>query len=155
MLEFKESKFYKLLQDFFINNDKETFIQFLAEFYNRTEGIIDKNNIQDEIIKELREMYIKFNEEGIDDNIVREKVNYFIENSNKIQDIITKLIKNTNNIENITSQINTIAKGQSEINLINYLDTGLKLEISKKLDEMYQDGTLKSIINEIISENHN
>ena len=108
MNEFKESKFYKLLQDFFINNDKETFIQFLAEFYNRTEGIIDKNNIQDEIIKELRELYIKFNEEGIDDNIVREKVNYFIENSEKIQDIITKLITTTNNIKNISSQLDTI-----------------------------------------------
>ena len=91
MNEFQDTKFYKLLQDFFINNDKETFIQFLAEFYNKTEGIIIKNNVQDEIIKELREMFIKFNEEGIDDNIVREKVNYFIENSEKIQDIITKV----------------------------------------------------------------
>ena len=115
MLEFKESKFYKLLQDFFINNDKETFIQMLAEFYNKTEGIIDKNIIQDEIIKELREMYIKFNEEGIDENIVREKVNYFIENSNKIQDIITKIIKNTNNIKNINSELEHIAN-----NILNY-----------------------------------
>ena len=58
MNEFQDTKFYKLLQDFFINNDKETFIQFLAEFYNRTEGIINKNNIQDELIKELRELYL-------------------------------------------------------------------------------------------------
>ena len=36
-----------------------------------------------------------------------------------------------------------------------YLDTGMKLEVSKKIDEMYQDGTLKSVINEIISENYN
>ena len=105
MLEFKESKFYKLLQDFFINNDKETFLQMLAEFYNRTEGIIIKNDAQDEIIKELRELFLKFNEEGIDENIVREKVNYFVENNEKIQDIITKIIKNKNNIENITSQM--------------------------------------------------
>lgn len=116
MIEFKESKFYKLLQDFFINNDKETFIQFLAEFYNRTEGIIIKNDGQDEIIKELREMFIKFNEEGIDDNIVREKVNYFIENSEKIQDIITKLIINVNNIENVTSQVNNITHGKDYSN---------------------------------------
>lgn len=108
MNEFKESKFYKLLQDFFINNDKETFLQMLAEFYNRTEGIIDKNIIQDEIIKELQEMYIKFNEEGIDENIVREKVNYFIENGNKIQDIITKINKNINNIKIINSELDTI-----------------------------------------------
>ena len=105
MVEFKESKFYKLLQDFFINNDKETFIQFLAEFYNKTEGIIIKNDMQDEIIKELREMFLLFNEEGIDENIVREKVNYFLENSEKIQDIITKLIINGNDIKNISSQL--------------------------------------------------
>ena len=99
MNEFKESKFYKLLQDFFINNDKETFLQMLAEFYNRTEGIIDKNNVQDDLIKELRELYLMFNEKGIDENIVREKVNYFVENNGKIADIISKLIKNTNDIK--------------------------------------------------------
>ena len=101
MIEFKESKFYKLLQDFFINNDKETFIQFLAEFYNKTEGIIIKNDIQDELIKELRELYLEFNENGIDKNIVREKVNYFLENSVKIKDIIAKLNINTNKIKNM------------------------------------------------------
>ena len=108
MTEFKESKFYKLLQDFFINNDKETFIQFLAEFYNKTEGIIDKNKTQDELIKELRELYLEFNEKGIDNNVVIEKVNYFLNNSVKINDIITKLIRNTHNIENINSQIDNI-----------------------------------------------
>lgn len=80
MSKFEESNFYKALQDFFINADKKTFLQFLAEFYNRTEGIIDKDNIQDDLIKELRELYLEFNEKGIDDNIVREKVNYFLEN---------------------------------------------------------------------------
>ena len=115
MLEFKESKFYKLLQDFFINNDKETFIQFLAEFYNKTEGIVIKNEMQDELIKELREMFLLFNEEGIDENIVIEKVNYFVENNEKIQDIITKIIKNTNNIKNITSQLDTIEKNKVDV----------------------------------------
>ena len=91
MSKFEESNFYKALQDFFINADKKTFLQFLAEFYNRTEGIIDKDNIQDDLIKELRELYLEFNEKGIDENIVREKVNYFLENSSKINDIITKL----------------------------------------------------------------
>ena len=121
MIEFKESKFYKLLQDFFINNDKETFIQFLAEFYNKTEGIIDKNIIQDDLIKELRDLYIEFNEKGIDENIVIEKVNYFVENNVKIKDIIVKLITNTNNIKNITSQLehNEIKQGDF-INLKNY-----------------------------------
>ena len=143
MVEFKESKFYKLLQDFFINNDKETFIQFLAEFYNRTEGIIIKNDTQDELIKELREMFLLFNEEGIDENIVREKVNYFIENSNKIQDIITKIIKNTNNIKNINSELEDKAKIQLEnFSNLNYYngcvftivdDDGERLNIFNKL----------------------
>ena len=107
MNKFEESNFYKALQDFFINADKKTFLQFLAEFYNRTEGIIDKNNIQDDLIKELRELYLEFNEKGIDENIVREKVDHFLGNSVKIKDIITKLNTNTNNIENINLQLDT------------------------------------------------
>ena len=137
MIEFKESKFYKLLQDFSLNNDKETFLQLLAEFYNRTEGIIDKNIIQDELIKELRELYIEFNEKGIDDNIVREKVNYFVENSNKIQDIITKLIKNTNNIKNITSQLKDIVNyNVAQSPLFNVNDVSIAInDIVGKLKE--------------------
>ena len=57
MNKFEESNFYKALQDFFINADKKTFLQLLAEFYNRTKGIIDKNNIQDDLIKEIRDLY--------------------------------------------------------------------------------------------------
>ena len=110
MSKFEESNFYKALQDFFINADKKTFLQFLAEFYNRTEGIIDKDNIQDDLIKELRELYLEFNEKGIDENIVREKVNYFLENSLKIKDINSKLNTNTNNIKNITSQLNNMVQ---------------------------------------------
>ena len=91
MVEFTESNFYKSLQDFFINNNKETFLQMLTEFYNRTESIINKNDTQDDLIKELRELYLKFNDEGIDENIVREKVNYFLENSNKITDISSEI----------------------------------------------------------------
>ena len=93
MSKFEESNFYKALQDFFINADKKTFLQFLAEFYNRTEGIIDKDNIQDDLIKELRELYLELNEKGIDENIVREKVNYFLENSLKIKNINLQLDK--------------------------------------------------------------
>ena len=99
MNEFQDTKFYKLLQDFFINNTKETFIKMLAEFYNRTEGIIIKNDVQDELIKELRGMFLQFNENGIDENIVIEKVNYFLENSSKINDIITKLNTNIKEIK--------------------------------------------------------
>ena len=102
MSKFEESNFYKALQDFFINADKKTFLQFLAEFYNRTEGIIDKDNIQDDLIKELRELYLEFNEKGIDNNVVIEKVNYFLENNVKIKDIKTELETKANLNEVVT-----------------------------------------------------
>ena len=113
MSKFEESNFYKALQDFFINADKKTFLQFLAEFYNRTESIIDKNNIQDDLIKELRKLYLEFNEKGIDDKIVREKVSYFLDNNVKIKDIITKLNTKANKTEteNIQQQVNNLVLG--------------------------------------------
>ena len=116
MSKFEESKFYKLLQDFFINNDKETFLQMLSEFYNRTEGIINKNGIQDDLIKELRELYLEFNEKGIDENIVIEKVNYFVENNVKIKDILAKLVINTNKIEDNTEKLNENTNSIENIN---------------------------------------
>ena len=126
MNEFQDTKFYKLLQDFFINNDKETFIQFLAEFYNRTEGIIIKNDTQDELIKELRETFIKFNENGIDENIVNQKVNYFIENSGKIQNIIARIIINRNKIDNITNNIDNNYYNKDSVNQLvsNKIEVG-------------------------------
>ena len=113
MSKFEESNFYKALQDFFINADKKTFLQFLAEFYNRTEGIINKDNIQDDLIKDLRELYLEFNEKGIDENIVREKVNYFLENNVKIKDVISKLNTKANKTEteNIQQQVNNLVLG--------------------------------------------
>ena len=126
MIEFKESKFYKLLQDFFITNNKETFIHMLAEFYNRTEGILEKDENQDELIKELRDLYIEFNEKGIDENIVIEKVNYFVENNVKIKDILAKLVINTNKIENITTQLDKTTNNLIKENKIsnNLFDLG-------------------------------
>ena len=146
MIECNESNFYKALQDFFMNNDKETFLQFLAEFYNRTEGIIDKNKNQDEIIKELRELYVEFNEKGIDNNIVREKVNYFIENSARIKNIISKLNINRNNIETTNSRIDNliIHSGNGSVNNAEIIDgrTGI-------------DGTSYTLIGNNIRETSN
>ena len=130
MSKFEESNFYKALQDFFINADKKSFLQFLAEFYNRTEGIINKNNIQDELIKELRDLYLEFNENGIDENIVREKVNYFLENSVKIKDIISKLDTNT---KQLNDKINEVAK------------TGTTIEVvQNKVEEMAEKGLIQA-----------
>ena len=121
MSKFEESNFYKALQDFFINGDKKTFLQFLAEFYNRTEGIIDKNNIQDELIKELRELYLEFNEKGIDENIVREKVNYFVENNVKIKDINSQLKTNKSNLKDLAINIKDYITNYNET--IDYSDS--------------------------------
>ena len=115
MIAFTESNFYKALQDFFVNNNKETFLEMLGEFYNRTQLIIDKNESQDDIIKELRELYITLNEKNIDNNIVKEKVNYFLENSNKIQKIYLELSHKANitKINDLEGQINNLVFGAS------------------------------------------
>ena len=117
MIGFNESDFYKLLQEFFINTNKVSFLQMLGEFYNRTEGIIDKNNIQDELIKELQELYKKLNEEGIDDNIVREKTEFFLESSKKIQSILLKL-----NSKAEKSEVKTLLQTKADKNQIFSMD---------------------------------
>ena len=69
----------------------------------------------------------------------------------KVLEKLNLVILNFNDLEcQLMKRMSALEK---EVNY--YLDTGLKLEVSKKLNEMYQDGTLKSIINEIISENYN
>ena len=93
MSKFDESNFYKALQDFFINNNKETFLQMLSEFYNRTEGIIIKNEIQDELIKELRELCLEnINKHGI--NIMNNSEN--TDDNESSSDIIQIKDKNNN-----------------------------------------------------------
>ena len=69
----------------------------------------------------------------------------------KVLEKINLVILNFNDLEcQLMKRMTALEK---EVNY--YLDTGLKTEVSKKLDDMYQDGTLKSIINDIIIENYN
>ena len=69
----------------------------------------------------------------------------------KVLEKLNLVILNFNDLEcQLMKRMSALEK---EVNY--YLDTGLKQEVSKKLDKMYEDGTLKSIINEIISENYN
>ena len=66
----------------------------------------------------------------------------------KVLEKLNIVILNFNDLEcQLMKRMSALEK---EVNY--YLDTGIKLEVSKKLNEMYQDGTLKSIINEIIEE---
>ena len=68
----------------------------------------------------------------------------------KVLEKLNLVILNFNDLEcQLMKRMTTLEK---EVNY--YLDTGIKLEVNKKLNEMYQDGTLKSLINEIIIENH-
>ena len=69
----------------------------------------------------------------------------------KVIDKLNIVILNFNDLENkLTNRMKTVEK---DVNY--YLDSGLRLEVSKKLDEMVEDGTIKSIINEVIDERYN
>ena len=69
----------------------------------------------------------------------------------KVLEKLNLIILNFNDLEcQLMKRMEAVEK---EVNY--YLDTGMKLEVSKKIDEMYQDGTLKTIINDIISGNYN
>ena len=68
----------------------------------------------------------------------------------KVLEKLNLVILNFNDLE--CQMMKRMTALEKEVNY--YLDTGIKLEVNKKLNEMYQDGTLKSIINEIISENY-
>ena len=161
MSKFEESNFYKALQDFFINADKKTFLQFLAEFYNRTEGIIDKDNIQDDLIKELRELYLEFNEKGIDENIVREKVNYFLENSARINDILSEIDNilylkesdtgylNSEKIQNklnINTNINIKSKNDAEYIIKNTIEIDKNNSIILDNNTVLKNASLNNMI---------
>ena len=69
----------------------------------------------------------------------------------KVIEKLNLVILNFNDLEN--KLINRMKTVEKDVNY--YLDTGLKLEVSKKLDEMVEDGTIKSIINEVIDERYN
>ena len=69
----------------------------------------------------------------------------------KVIEKLNLVILNFNDLENkLMSRMTALEK-----EVYYYLDSGLKLEVSKKLDEMIEDGTIKSIINEVIDESYN
>ena len=69
----------------------------------------------------------------------------------KVIEKLNLVILNFNDLEN--KLMNRMKAVEKDVNY--YLDTGLKLEVSKKLNEMVEDGTIKSIINEVIEEKYN
>ena len=61
----------------------------------------------------------------------------------KVLEKINLVILNFNNLE--TQLTNNMKKLEKQIDY--YLDSGMKLEVSKKIDEMVKDGTFNTIIN--------
>ena len=94
----------------------------MAEFYKLTNKAIKNNEIQGDLIKELQRMFKEFNENGIDANAVREKVNYFIDNSATIKNIIKKITLNKEDIKNINSQLDTIEQNKANKNDMQVLN---------------------------------
>ena len=113
---------YNNLTNFYNVND-ENFKEFMAEFYKLTNEAIKKNEIQGDLIKELQRMFKEFNENGIDENTVREKVDYFINNSTIIRNIIKKINLNKEDIKNINEKLEEIKD--------------IKLKLDEKADYEY------------------
>ena len=62
----------------------------------------------------------------------------------KVLEKINLVILNFNNLE--TQTLNNMKKLEKQIDY--YLDTGMRVEVSKKIDEMVKDGSFESMINE-------
>ena len=64
----------------------------------------------------------------------------------KVLEKINLVILNFNNLESQT--LNNMKKLEKQIDY--YLDSGMRLEVTKKIDEMGKDGTFEGMINEIL-----
>ena len=69
----------------------------------------------------------------------------------KVIEKLNLVILNFNDLEN--KLMNRMKNVEKDVNY--YLDSGLKLEVSKKLDDMVENGTIKTIINEVFDERYN
>ena len=69
----------------------------------------------------------------------------------KVLEKLNLVILNFNDLEcQLMKRMETVEK-----NVNYYLDTGIKLEVEKQLNKMVEDGTIKTIINDVIIENYN
>ena len=66
----------------------------------------------------------------------------------KVLEKLNLVILNFNNLE--TQTLNNMKNLEKQINY--YLDTGMKTEVNKQLNQMVEDGTIKSIIINVIEE---
>ena len=66
----------------------------------------------------------------------------------KVLEKLNLVILNFNNLESQT--LNNMKNLEKQVNY--YLDSGLKLEVEKQLNKMIEDGTIKSVIMEVMEE---
>ena len=64
----------------------------------------------------------------------------------KVLEKLNLVILNFNNLESQT--LNNMKKLEKQIDY--YLDSGMRLEVTKKIDEMVKDGTFEGMVNEIL-----
>ena len=68
----------------------------------------------------------------------------------KVLEKLNLVILNFNDLEcQLMKRMEVVEK-----NVNYYLDTGIKLEVEKQLNKMVEDGTIKTIINDVIIENY-
>ena len=66
----------------------------------------------------------------------------------KVLEKLNLVILNFNNLE--SQMLNNMKNLEKQVNY--YLDTGMKTEVNKQLNQMIEDGTIKSIIINVIEE---
>ena len=66
----------------------------------------------------------------------------------KVLEKLNLVILNFNNLE--SQMLNNMKNLEKQVNY--YLDTGMKTEVNKQLNQMVEDGTIKSIIINVIEE---
>ena len=103
-----KNNLYSNLTNFYNLNDKN-FKEFLADLYQEMlTNHRDVQYIREHLTEEIDKKILKeFENLPAINNMVREKVEYFINNNNNIKDITEKLTTNTNKIENVNSQLDT------------------------------------------------
>lgn len=68
----------------------------------------------------------------------------------KVLEKLNLVILNFNDLE--CQLMNRMSALEKDVNY--YLDSGIKIEVEKQLNKMIEDGTIKSIINDVIIENY-
>ena len=68
----------------------------------------------------------------------------------KVLEKLNLVILNFNDLE--CQMMKRMSALEKDVNY--YLDTGIKLEVEKQLNKMIEDGTIKTIINDVIIENY-